>query len=141
VKIEWVLLAEGLTQDARGAITVVGLNQNIQVTDVLPAQTKRVILVHIGASEGEFKGDEVVDLAFRFWVRSPSGEIVSVHTIQTSSEIKSEVKISPSVDIPIQIGMALTEYGTYEIGVSVTYSSGEVEEVVVPLLVASSSNV
>lgn len=108
MKIDWVILAEGVTQDARGAVALVGLGQNLLVTETLPAGTKRAVVTHLS--------DLPVDreLRFRVALTTPQGRVLSAQ--------ESSLRVGPppfagipsaGLDIPIEFAVGVTEYGTH----------------------------
>jgi hypothetical protein len=48
LRVEWLGLAEGSTQDARGALALVGVNQNVIQAPSLPHTMKEVFVLYVG---------------------------------------------------------------------------------------------
>jgi hypothetical protein len=116
MKIEWILLAEGLGQDAKGAITAIGINQNVLATPTLPAATKRAVLSHLAADHTEVKtGDK---LTVRFSVTSPSGKVISASTAQVTVGPFAWPDLPIFFDFPVELVVTFSEYGTHRFEVA-----------------------
>lgn len=123
MRLEWMLLAEGLGQDSRGAVTAIGLNQNILLTPTLPVQTKRAIVLHLVDDHSAIKpGDKLV---FRVSFVSPSGKVINAITSQASLTPGPWSDLPFTVDVPAEMTLLCSEYGTYEINAEVDSPAGE----------------
>ena len=123
MKLGWILLAEGLGQDAKGAVTAIGLNQNILITSTLPAQAKRAILAHFVEDGSTVKtGDQ---LMFRVSFVSPSGKVISAMNSPAILAPMPWSDLPVSIDLPAEMILSCSEYGAYEINVEVELSTGE----------------
>src|SRR5215469_15336594 len=76
MRLEWVLLAEGVGTNSAGAVTAISINQNVFATQSLPATTKRVILAHFAGEVEETAGLAGKEVTVSVQVLSPSGEAV-----------------------------------------------------------------
>jgi hypothetical protein len=124
VKIEWVILAEGLGQDAKGALTIIGLNQNVLATPTLPAPTKRAVVSHVVAEQGEVKAGD--SLSLRFNVISPSGKVIAANTVQGAIGPFPWPELPLFLDFPAELVISFNEYGTHRF--EVTAQIGEADE-------------
>lgn len=123
MKIGWVLLAEGLGQDAKGAITVIGLNQNIFAASSLPSTTKRAVVAHLVADDKPLKpGDK---LTVRFSVMSPSDQVISAQTAQATVGELAWPDLPATSDLPAEMLLTFSEYGMHRFEVAVQTSIGE----------------
>ena len=123
MKIEWVLLAEGIGQDARPAMTVIGLNQNVLVAPSLPAPTKRAVIAHLVADDKPWNpGDKVT---VRFSVMSPSGQVIAAQTAQATVGEQAWSGLPASTDLPAEMLLTISEYGVHRFEVDVQTSTGE----------------
>lgn len=123
MKLEWVLLAEGLGQDSRGAVTAIGINQNVLVVQKLPATTKRAIIAHIIDEDNSLNsGDK---LSFRFRVISPSGETVSTQGGQILLGERLHPDFPLAVDMPVEVIFDVAEYGRYRLTMALNLPDGE----------------
>ncbi|GAA1956005.1 hypothetical protein GCM10009798_14160 [Nocardioides panacihumi] len=109
MRIEWVLLAEGLTQDARGAWTAVGLNQNVFATDTFPAHTKRAVVTRLADL------DEHQQLHFRYAVVAPSGRTLVAQESDLQLGDRRLPTLPASLDVPGEFVLSVTEYGEHRI--------------------------
>lgn len=123
MKVEWILLAEGLGQDAKGAITVIGLNQNVLGAPSLPVTTKRAVVAHFVADKGSLApGDK---LTLRFSVTSPSGKVIAAQTAQATIGQLPWPDLPASSDLPVELGLTFYEYGTHRFEVAVQTADGQ----------------
>src|SRR5262245_7170339 len=76
LRVEWLGLAEGVTQDARGALALVGVNQNVIQAPSLPHTVKEVFVLYVVDNEGDTL-TEGTDVTVDFRVESPSGTILT----------------------------------------------------------------
>ncbi len=115
MKLEWIILAEGIGQDSRGAFTLIGINQNVLTIPRLPRATKRIVMPHLVVDEKEFKpGDSV---AFKVSVISPSNEILSAHPGQIALGEVMWPDLPVALDLPVDVMLNCSEYGAYRVEV------------------------
>jgi hypothetical protein len=116
MRIQWALLAEGITQDARGALTAVGLAQSVLAAPALPVMIKRAVVILLSVSIEEYAPGDPVRFTFR--VESPSGESIAAH----DGTIQMIIPAFP--DLPIGINLAaesvftVKEYGRHVVRVA-----------------------
>lgn len=113
MNVEWLLLAEDIAQDLRGTITAVGLNQNVFPTPSLPAVTKRAAVAHIVEEAGLLKPGGKFTVTFK--VIDPHDRIVSSQSGQISVGQLQWPSLPVSFDLPVQLMLNVSEYGTYRI--------------------------
>lgn len=123
MRVDWILLAEGLGQDAKGAITAIGLNQNVLAVPSLPASTKRAVVAHLVADEGALKPGDQLNL--RFSVTSPSGQVIVAHGAQATIGRLPWPDLPASSDLPVELGLTFHEYGTHQFEVAVQAPGSE----------------
>jgi hypothetical protein len=122
VRIEWVLLAEGLGQDAKGAFTAIGLNQNILAAASLPTTTKRAVMAHLVADDEPLKAGDKITL--RFSVTSPSSQTIAAQTIQGTAGQLPWPDLPATSDLPVELLLTFNEYGTHRFEVVVQTANG-----------------
>ena len=134
MKVEWVLLAEGLGQDAKGAITAISINQNVLATATLPVTTKRAVVAHLITDQAEVEaGDK---LTVRFSVTSPGGKVIAATTAQATIGPGQWPDLPVTFDFPVELVVTYNEYGTHFFEVAVqggdsSETSGRIEFYVV----------
>jgi hypothetical protein len=134
VKISWLILAEGLAQDSKGAYTVVGINQNILLTSTVPTQTKRAIIAHLTAVS-EDSGQKMNGASFTFSILSPSKVTLSAHSGQAAEASFPFPDLPATVDIAADFMVPITEFGEYQICLEVRFADGDVARAVESLYV------
>jgi hypothetical protein len=133
VKLDWMLLAEGFGQDAKGAITAIGVNQNVVLAPSLPITTKRAVLVHIVDEAGSLKPGGKVH--FSFSVHSPSGQVLLAQSGQLAVGEKVWQDLPASVDLPAEFTLTAYEYGVHRITAQINYDDIDGVEYSIPLYV------
>ena len=124
MKIEWIILAEGLGTASNGAVTAIGVNQNLIVTPSLPATTKRAILAHVTADEGTLAGFE---FGVSITVLGPSGQAIVTQTGMAKAGTPLRPDLPVSVDVFTEFPVTLQEYGTHVVQVRVSALDGAEE--------------
>jgi hypothetical protein len=122
VRIQGVVIAEGFVADSRGALTAVGIFQNIVFASELPMQTKRGVLAVLQADPDEVQRE--LPVRFTVSLTSPSGKVLSAQTNQ------GRIGPTPWSDLPYAATLLsesiimLTEYGrhTFEVSIEVDAS-------------------
>lgn len=122
MKLEWILLAEGMGSDASGALTLIGVNRNVFVTPVLPGLTKRAAVAHIESEPG---GTGPEKLQVTFSVISPEGRVLLAQTAVLSLSPPPWEDIPPSIDIPAEFGINVSEYGPHIVRVEIDVDAGQ----------------
>ncbi|MEV5573884.1 hypothetical protein AB0L06_27915 [Spirillospora sp. NPDC052269] len=120
-RLDGLLLAEGLGVDARGAFTLIGLNQNVIVAPFLPVQDKRAVIAHIDA-DALGAEDEVSVL---FAVLDPGDQVMTSFEVQVT--LAGQVpwpEVRPTLDVPAEVIFMPVTYGTHTIRVIVRFSDG-----------------
>jgi hypothetical protein len=134
VKLDWVIVAEGLGTDAKGAVTAIGVDQAVLIAPEVPTTTKRAIIARLVEDE-ETALTAGTTIQFSLAIRSPSGKVLSAQSGGATIGAKLFPELPGSVVIPAEVGIAANEYGTYDI--EVTASAPGMDEVsgTVPLYV------
>ena len=104
MKIQWALMAEGITVDARGALTAVGLAQSVLVAPILPIVTKRAVI-------SEFLPGNLVKFVVE--ITGPSGEVLSKHqgNVPMASSIFHDVPAG--ITLSAEMALMVKEYGRH----------------------------
>lgn len=127
MRVEWVILAEGLGQDSKGAITAIGLNQNVLVAPSFPVSTKRAVVAHLVDYQQHLKVGDKINL--RFSATSPSGKVIAAQSVQAAiGQPPPWPDLPANADMPAEMILTFYEYGTHRIEVSVQ-STGVEEEI------------
>jgi hypothetical protein len=139
MKIAWLAMAEGVGQDAKGAFTLIGVNQDVLGADTLPATTKRAVLAHLTLDEGEPLniGDR---LSFTFRVEGPSGKVISATSqVIGVGEPPPWPELPRTIDIPGQLVFSVEEYGEHRLTFEMTTPSSQKLTASVSVFVVSSA--
>lgn len=121
MKIEWTILAEGLGTSANGAVTAIGLNQNLIVTPTLPVMTKRAVLAHLIAEDDGLTNSE---LGISVRVLSPVGQVLAAQTGAGIIGIPPWPDLPAAFDLFAEFPLRLADYGNYVVEVDVTGADG-----------------
>lgn len=134
MRIEWILLAEGITYDSRGALAAVGLNQNVFAANALPANTKRAVIVRLTDPP------ENRTVHFRYAVVAASGQILSAQEGAIEFGERRLLDLPAALDVPAEFALSLSEYGEHRIEFEVSdREANETLFVHVPLYVIEAS--
>jgi hypothetical protein len=113
MRIQWALLAEGITQDARGALTAVGLAQSVLATPALPAIVKRAVIILLSGDNDDFTPGEPVRFTFR--VEAPSGEVIAAHDGTVPMVQAGFPGFPTGINLAAESVFTVKEYGRYVI--------------------------
>lgn len=119
MKLVWILTAEGFGTDANGAVTAIGINQNIVASEILPATTKRVIIAHfvMDSSESDKLAGHEITVAAQ--VVSPSGDVIAATTAPAKLPGPAPWPNLPmGLDVVFQLPLQMPSYGRYEVTIS-----------------------
>jgi hypothetical protein len=133
MKVEWVLIADGAAQDSRGAVTAVALNQNVLSAPTLPVPAKRAVIAHVAEAPGILKPGDKFEVTFQ--VTAPSGDVISVQKAQIAVGQLQWPDLPVSTDLPVELLLNLSEYGSHHIEVKVRTAGGDQSEGSVDLFV------
>jgi hypothetical protein len=112
-----MIIAEGFGTASNGAVTAIGVNQRIIVAPELPANSKRGVMAHFTEVESNLGGQ---DLEVSITVSDPSGKAIVANIAPARlSQLPQWPDVPPGVDIFLDIPLRLSEYGAYEIKLSV----------------------
>jgi hypothetical protein len=121
MKIEWLILAEGLGTAANGAVTAIGVNQNLVVTPTLPVMTKRAVLAHLAAEDDTLANTE---LGVSTKVLGPAGQVLAAQTASAKTGTPLWTDLPITFDLFAEFPLRLADYGTYVVEVEVTGPDG-----------------
>lgn len=138
MQISWMMLAEGIAQDAKGAFSLIGVNQNIIFVDSIPSQTKRAVLVHLEAAAGEGVAD-LSSATFTFTVTAPSGVVIGAQSGQIEAGDLPFPDLPSTADVPFDSVIPIAEPGEYTVGFRITYSTGRTDQSAISLFVFGSA--
>lgn len=124
IQLEWFGLAEGSTEDSRGALTLVGVNQNIIQAREFPVNVKRQFVILTGEDEGfEDLTDRRIHVTVE--VTSPSGELVASAKQVVNIHGKRRKEIPGSLQLVGAMNFEVGEVGAYLAACIVEDSRGE----------------
>jgi hypothetical protein len=113
LRIEWLGVAEGCTHDARGALTLVGVNQNVIQAPRLPHIMKEVFVLYVADEDGDGLA-EGTEITVDFRLESPTGAILSA--ARSSAKLAQRTfPTIPAVHLQFvaEAMVAFDEYGIY----------------------------
>lgn len=132
MKCDIFVLAEGVTNDARGALALVGINQRAISVESLPFRITQKVVIGFTDESPESPGlfsDETPSGDLSINVQDPAGN--SQFTINQSFKIPSPPKPRPDVPqfsyIVADVVVSGASHGIYTAEVSYRCTSGEVE--------------
>lgn len=115
--VEWSILAEGMTQDARGALTVVGLAQTVGMAPKLPLAVKRAAIILLTGDNEEFIAGRPVNFSLK--IEGPSGQIVCENQGVTPIAPNPFPDLPFGVTIAGEVAFIAHEYGRYVLTIEV----------------------
>lgn len=123
LELEWLGLAEGATNDGRGVLAAVGINQNVVVAPSLPATLGRVVILIVNDDE---KNDlpPGSDLTLQMSVIDPDGRSLSTNSTQISVGDRKFDELPVGFNLTAQLQVSVSAYGTYTIECSIESASG-----------------
>lgn len=113
--IEFFGLVEGVAADARNAYTLVGVNQNVIVSAVLPFSGVR----HFVTYGYDYEGDELAEgsnIEVDFQIVGPSGAtVVGQHNVATAPKKAPDSPKVPGngMSLILSVNFLLPDYGEY----------------------------
>ncbi len=122
MKLQWIIMAEGITQDARGAFTAVGIGQGVISTPVLPLQSKRAVIAVISGDHDELVPGRLV--SFSISVFSPSDKPLNVNTVQAPVGPVIYPDLPVGLNLASEILFSTSEYGRHLVRVTAKIGEG-----------------
>lgn len=123
MRLDSVLLAEGMARDARGALTLVGLHQNVQIAAELPTTARRFLVGHV-----EVDYPPGTSLEFRLTITSPNGEVTHEQVGKVQLRERRFPELPGALDIPVELIMEVQSHGTFTFGLAVEGPDGDRDE-------------
>jgi hypothetical protein len=113
LRLEWLGIAEGSANDARGALALLGVNQDVIPAPSLPHVQRAVIIVHAADDDGDIF-TEGTNLYVELKVDSPSGRTLSSSRSSVTLGKKQYATIPAThIQVLAEVMMRYEEYGTY----------------------------
>jgi hypothetical protein len=115
LRLEWLGIAEGSANDARGALALVGVNQDVIPAPSLPHVQREVLIVHVADDDGDIF-TEGTNVYVEIRVDSPTGRTLSSSRSSVSLG-KKQYPTIPATHLQVlaEVMMRFDEYGTYVI--------------------------
>jgi hypothetical protein len=112
VRIEALVMGEGLAQDADGLFTMVRIGQNIFAPAALPAQTKRSFLLLLVEDEaGENLEGETLEVSYQFL--DPGGVVTLAQSVSLQVGEKRFKDLRAASWIPCDVMLSVSSRGTH----------------------------
>lgn len=128
MRLEWILLAEGVGTNAVGSVSAISINSNVLATPSVPVQTKRVVIAHFVGEPGESAHLVGQDVTVTARVLSPSGDAVLAQSVTGKFGAPIWPELPSGLDIAIELPLRITEYGAHDIVVSAQADGGAAME-------------
>jgi len=122
LRIEWALQCEAVAQDGRGALTLVGLNQNIYLVGVLPVTTRRFLVLHLVELTPN------TGLSIVVQAKAPDSSVIAESKAEFELGQPIFKDLPASLDYPIELVLSIEKYGVYSMEAYVSDGSGESSE-------------
>ncbi len=129
LSFDWLGIAEGSANDTRGALTLVGVGQNVLVAPRFPHREQRVLVVTLLDEDGTELLPNVA-LTLNITITTPAGTIL----LANRQTLTAQGAINPAGiprDVPargLQVvmatGLEVNEYGAHVLRATVTPPSG-----------------
>jgi hypothetical protein len=115
LRLEWLGIAEGSANDARGALALLGVNQDVIAAPSLPHVQREVLIVHVADDDGDIL-TEGTNLYVELKVDSPSGRTLSSSRSSVTLG-KKQYPTIPATHIQVlaEVMMRFEEYGSYTV--------------------------
>ncbi|MFE6091182.1 hypothetical protein ACFQ7M_04235 [Streptomyces massasporeus] len=123
MNIDYVLLAEGVTADIRGAMTLVGYNQRVVNSPTLPFSFKQTLVVSLS---GEMTKGAQAQLSVN--LNTPEGGSAFAFTQPVQVPSPTLKGIPASTNIAMDIPFTGVSYGAYKLKVAWREAGQEAEE-------------
>jgi hypothetical protein len=118
MRLEWILLAEGVGTNAVGSMTAISINSNVLATPAVPVTTKRVVIMHFVGEIGESAALDGRDITVSVRVLSPSGDPILANSANGRFQAPTWPGLPSGLDIAIEMSLRITEYGIHNIAVT-----------------------
>src|ERR1039458_4139438 len=116
-------MAEGATEDARQALTLVAVNQNAIVTPTLPSLQKRFFVLML--SNVSDAGAPGANIGVVFAITGPDDKVLLVqHATAALPEPASSAIPETGGQMIFQAGLGIEEYGAYVARCTLTLPNG-----------------
>ncbi len=129
MKLDGVLLCEGVGQDARGAFTFIAVHQNVLVAESLPHLEKRTFVVLLSEDRPNDRQLEKLSGTASFRVLNPDGTVAFAITQQVPPVQKRWSDLAANLILAADVLVQAPEFGEYRIQCEIT--SPEVETPIV----------
>ena len=126
LSIDSVIIAEGVTTDSRGALTIVGVGQNVALVDEFPAKRRYAVVVHAKSDAAIPAGEKIV---WRISALSDEGDELATFSDVYDAKDPRYPDLPSGLVLAAQIGFVLPKPGSYRVacGVEVGEESAQAE--------------
>ncbi|TRO64776.1 hypothetical protein [Streptomyces sp. IB201691-2A2] len=137
MRIDSVLLAEGIATDARGAFTAVGVNQKIISSAALPFAVKQnlVLIFTDESDESEFTSPEGKDFSVSVRLLDPDGQASFAVSQPLPKVKKSWVDLPSLMNLVVEVSVSGNRYGKYSLVAALQEKGVDQEKKVITLFV------
>jgi hypothetical protein len=128
MRLEWILLAEGIGTNSTGSVSAISINSNVLATPSVPVSTKRVVIAHFVGEPGESAHLAGRNVTVTARVLSPSGDAVFAQSATGKFVAPTWPELPSGLDIAIELALRITEYGAHDIVLSAQADDGAAME-------------
>jgi hypothetical protein len=125
MRLDGVLLCEGIGQDARGAFTFIAVNQNVLVAESLPHVEKRICVILLSEERPNEESTTKLSGTASFKVRKPNGDIDFAITQPIPQVQKRWSDLATNLIFAADVLVQASEYGEYAVECEITPTDGE----------------
>jgi hypothetical protein len=111
MRIEWLGVAEAAVADARGAMTLVGVNQNVTLAKELPVRLNRAVVVL--AVDDSPADDAAGEVRISLTLRSPEGDELAKQETALEVTGKRFADLPGSIQLTLDLQAEASSFGTY----------------------------
>jgi hypothetical protein len=124
VTFDWLGIAEGGANDARGALTLVGVGQNVMTAAQFPHREQRVLVVTVLDEEGTELGQNAA-FGMTLNITAPSGRVlIANHQTLSTDQASNPAGLPPDIpargfQLVMNMNLEVTEYGPHSVHVEI----------------------
>lgn len=124
MEVEWFGMAENAAEDGRGALALIGVNQNVFRPPTLPATVKRALIILLQGEEGD---PQEGSLSVRMEAVGPSDNVLWATSESGQMETPKEPSLPVGVQVVTNVQIQVTERGPVSFRSYIEFGSQHLE--------------